>query len=112
METIKIQAEQKIAEAQAKQQQIKLSGAITEEARYRLDIEKETKIGVATAIADGLKGIKLPETMIVGGADPGKAVNAMEIFFQLMNIQKAKELQTNDSNQRAKYFSLPGWYRR
>jgi hypothetical protein len=31
--------------------------------------------------------------MIVGGMEPGKAVNAVETFFQLMNIQKAKELQ-------------------
>ena len=93
LETIKIQAEQKIAEAQAKQKQIQLSGAITEEAKYRLDTEKETKIGVAKAFAEGVKNIKLPETMIVGGVEPGKAVNAVETFFQLMNIQKAKELQ-------------------
>lgn len=93
LETIKIQSEQKIAEAQAKQQQIKLSGAITEETKYRLDTEKETKIGVATAIADGLKNIKLPETMIVGGGNPDKAINAVDTFFQLMNVQKAKELQ-------------------
>lgn len=93
LETIKIQSEQKIAEAQAKQQQIKLSGAMTEETKYRLDTEKETKIGVATAIADGLKSIKLPETMIVGGGNPGKAINAVDTFFQLMNVQKAKELQ-------------------
>lgn len=93
LETIKIQAEQKIAEARAKQQQIQLSGAITEETKYRLDTEKETKIGVATAIAAGLKNIKLPETMIVGGGNSGKAVSAVDTFFQLMNVQKAKELQ-------------------
>ena len=93
LETIKIQAEQKIAEAQAKQQQIKLSGAITEETKYRLDIEKETKIGVATAIASGLKNVKLPETMIVGGGESGKAINAVETFFQLMNVKQVKELQ-------------------
>jgi hypothetical protein len=93
LETIKIQAEQKIAEAKAKQQQIQLSGAITEEMKYRLDIEKETKIGVAKAIADGVKTIKLPETMIVGGGDTGKAINSVETFFQLMNVKQAKELR-------------------
>lgn len=93
LETIKIQAEQKIAEAQAKQQQIQLSGAITEETKYRLDTEKETKIGVANAIADGMRNIKLPQTMIIGGGSPDKAVNAVDTFFQLMNVQKAKELQ-------------------
>ena len=93
LETIKIQAEQKIAEAQAKQKQIELSGAITEEARYRLDIEKETKIGVATAIAEGLKGVRLPETVIVNGNDSAKSANAVETFFHLMNVKQVKELQ-------------------
>jgi hypothetical protein len=93
LETIKIQAEQKIAEAKAKQQQIQLSGAITEEMKYRLDIEMQTKIGVAQAIAEGIKTVKLPETMIVGGGDTGKAVNSVETFFQLMNVKQAKELR-------------------
>jgi hypothetical protein len=91
LETIKIQAEQKIAEAQAKKQQIELSGAITEETKYRLDIEKETKIGVANAIANGLKDMKLPETVIVGGGTD-KVVNAVDTFFNLMNVEKVKEL--------------------
>lgn len=93
LETIKIQAEQKIAEAKAKQQQIQLSGAITEEMKYRLDIEKETKIGVAQAIAEGIKTVKLPETMIVGGGYTSKAINSVETFFQLMNVKQAKELR-------------------
>lgn len=93
LETIKIQAEQKIAEAKAKQQQIQLSGAITEEMKYRLDIEMQTKIGVAQAIAEGIKTVKLPETMIVGGGDTGKAINSVETFFQLMNVKQAKELR-------------------
>ena len=47
LEIIKIKADQIIAEAQAKQKQIELSGAITETERVKLEIEKETKIGVA-----------------------------------------------------------------
>ena len=70
-----------------------MSGAITEETKYRLDTEKETKIGVAKAIAEGVKNIKLPETMIVGGGNSDKAVSAVDTFFQLMNVQQAKKLQ-------------------
>lgn len=91
LEVIQIQADQKVAEAKAKEQQIKLSGAMSEETKYRLDVEKETKIEVAKAIADGLSKVKLPETFIMGGAD-GKPVNSVETFFNLMNIEKAKQI--------------------
>ena len=91
LEVIQIQADQKVAEAKAKEQQIKLSGAMSEETKYRLDVEKETKIEVAKAIADGLSKVKLPETFIMGGAD-GKSVNSVETFFNLMNIEKAKQI--------------------
>ena len=90
LEVIQIQAEQKVAEAKAKEQQIKLSGAMSEEMKYRLDVEKETKIEVAKAIADGLSKVKLPETFIMGGAN-GK-MNPMETFFNLMNVEKAKQM--------------------
>ena len=73
------------------EQQIKLSGAISEEVKYRLDIEKETRIGVAKAIADGLSRMKLPETMILGGGN-GNNVNPVETFFNLLNVQKAQEM--------------------
>ena len=89
LEVIQIQAEQKVAEAKAKEQQIKLSGAISEEMKYRLDIEKETKIGVAKAIADGLSKVTLPKTFIMGGAEKG---SPMDTFFNLMNVQKAEQL--------------------
>lgn len=91
LEVIQIQAEQKVAEAKAKEQQIKLSGAISEEVKYRLDVEKETKIGVAKAIAEGVSRMKLPETMILGGGN-GNNVNPVETFFNLMNVQKVQEM--------------------
>lgn len=92
LEVIQIQSEQKVAEAKAKEQQIKLSGAMSEEVKYRLDVEKETKIEVAKAIAEGLSKVKLPETFIMGGAN-GK-MNPMETFFNLMNVEKAKQMNS------------------
>lgn len=91
LETIKIQAEQKVAEAKAKQQQIQLSGALPEDVKYRLDVEKETRIGVAAAIANGLSQTKLPQTLIVGGnSSNGNATTALDYLIQLLTIEKAK----------------------
>lgn len=91
LEVIQIQAEQKVAEAKAKEQQIKLSGAISEEMKYRLDVEKETKIGVAKAIAQGISNVKLPSTFIMGSTGTSN-VSPVETFFNLMNVQKAAEI--------------------
>ena len=91
LQIIQIQAEQKIAAAKAKEQEIKLSGAITEAEKTRLEIDKATKIGVAEAWARGVAQMKLPATLMVGNgaADKGSPVDAL---IQLMTVEKAKEL--------------------
>ena len=91
LEVIQIQAEQKVAEAKAKEQQIKLSGAMSEQERIRLEIEKDTRVKIAEAWAAGVAKIKLPETMIVGG-NSGSAGNPVETLINLMTIEKAKSL--------------------
>lgn len=93
LEVIQIQAEQKVAEARAKEQQIKLSGAMSEEMKYKLDIEKEIRIGVAKAIADGLSRTTLPQTFIMGSGADGKQATALEMLMQLLVVKEAKGLQ-------------------
>ena len=91
LEIIRIQAEQKVAEAQAKQKEIELSGAITEQERVKLEIEKETKIGVAAAWTAGIAQMKLPETLMLGNGG-GKEGSAVTDLINLMTIEKAKEV--------------------
>lgn len=92
LEVIQIQAEQKVAEAKAKEQQIKLSGAMSEQDRVRLEIEKDTRVKIAEAWAAGVAQIKLPETMIVGSGHNGAVGNPVETLINLMTIEKAKSL--------------------
>lgn len=92
LEVIQIQAEQKVAEAKAKEQQIKLSGAMSEQERIRLEIEKDTRVKIAEAWAAGVAQVKLPETMIVGGGNSSSAGNPVETLINLMTIEKAKSL--------------------
>ena len=93
LEVIQIQAEQKVAEAKAKEQQIKLSGAMSEQERIRLEFEKDTQVKIAEAWAAGVAKIKLPETMIVGGTGNTGTANPVETLINLMTIEKAKSLQ-------------------
>lgn len=92
LEVIRLQANQKIDLAKAKQQEIQLSGAITETELTKLEIDRDTKIGVAKAIAEGLSKMILPKTFIMGGGNIPAGQNPMETFFQLMNVKQAEEL--------------------
>ncbi len=92
LEVIKLQANQKVETARAKQQEIQLSGAITETELTKLEIDRDTKIGVAKAIADGLSKMTLPKTFIMGGQGKTDGQNPVETFFQLMNVKQAETL--------------------
>jgi regulator of protease activity HflC (stomatin/prohibitin superfamily) len=93
LDVIRIQAEQKVAEAEAKKQQIELAGDIKEKERFELEIQMKTKIEMAKAIAQGLNGVKLPTTLFIGtnGGD-GKAGNALDYLINLLTVQKANEV--------------------
>ena len=91
LEVIKLQASQKVESAKAKQQEIQLSGAITETERYKLEVERDTKIGIAKHVADGISKMTLPKTVIVGGSS-GEKLNSMETFFNLMNVKQTESL--------------------
>jgi len=91
LEIIKLQAQQQVEEAKAKEQQIKLSGAITEAEKTRLEIDKATKIGVAEAWARGVAQMKLPATMMIGGGGAGNN-DPVNTLINLLTVKEAKEL--------------------
>ena len=71
LEIIKLKAQEKVAEAEAKQKELELAKGISEQEKYRLDVEKETKIGIAKALAEGIKTMQLPRIVNLGGTVPG-----------------------------------------
>lgn len=95
LEIVKIQADQKIAEAKAKEQEIKLSGAITESEKIKLEFNMNTKVNVAKALADGISKMKLPTTMIIGGNGTNSTTNPIENLINLMIIEKTKTLNNS-----------------
>lgn len=96
LEVVRIQVEQKIAEAEAKKQQIELAGDIKEKERFELEIQMKTRIEMAKAIAQGLNGVKLPTTLFIGanGGD-GKTGNALDYLIHLLTVQKANEVSNS-----------------
>lgn len=96
LEQQKLIAEQVIAQAKAKKESIELAGDITESERVRLTIEKETKIGIAQAYAEGIGKVKLPTIMQSGNGTPNGnngTADALQTFFTLKNAAMAMELE-------------------
>jgi len=92
LDVVRIQAEQKVAEAEAKKQQIELAGDITEKDKYELEIGMKTRVEVAKAIAQGISGVKLPTTLMVGGMGGEKQGGALDYLINLLTVQKANEV--------------------
>ena len=86
-----LDAKAKIELAKAKQQEIELSGAITEEIQILAGIQKETKIGVAKALAEGFGNATLPKIMNFGnsGGQDGKSggSSSLDTIMQLMVVK-------------------------
>ena len=93
LERVKLQADQKIAEAKAKKEAIALAGEITETERVKLEFELKKETVKWEAIGKGIGNIKLPQMMNVGSGTGGaSASNAFENFFQLMCLEKGKAI--------------------
>lgn len=102
LERVRLLAAQRVAEAEAKKQAIELAGEITEAERVRLGVEKDTRIGVASAYASGIGRMRLPVVMTVGGGEGGSAPAdglsaAMRTFFDMKNAAAALELAAEGS---------------
>lgn len=89
LEAIKLQAEQKVAEAEAKKVAIEKSGAITELQQAELDLQKTVAQYKWEAIGKAISGIKLPTMMNIGTGTDGKpGVGALDQLIQTMTVEK------------------------
>lgn len=95
LETIKVQADQKVAEAEAKKQQVELAGDVTEKEKLIITTEAEVKKSFATALGQGIGQAKLPHVLIINnGKGEGKTetTSAVDQLLQLMTVEKAEQL--------------------
>lgn len=92
LEKTKLIAQQTIEKAKADKEAIALAGKITETDRVKLEIEKETRIGVAKAYAEGIGKMKLPAVMNVGGATTGNAGDSLKTLIDLKNVETIEKI--------------------
>ena len=95
LEVTKLLAAQKIATAEAKKKEIELSGAITETERIKLEIDKETKIGVAAEQAKMYAHWNPQVIQVSGGnGNVGSATSALDNFLNMNAAKAALEMTT------------------
>ena len=90
LEAIKLKAEQKISEAKAKKEAIALAGEITESERVKLEIEKETKIGVAEQQAKTYAHWNPQVIQVSGGSNGGSVASTTSALDNFLNMNAAK----------------------
>lgn len=88
LEIIKIRADQKVVDAQAKQKEIDLSGAITEQERIKLEFDMKTKIGVAAEMAKTYAHWN-PQVIQVSGGN-GQVSSTTSSLDNFLNMKAAK----------------------
>lgn len=88
LEITKIKADQKIVDAQAKQKEIELSGAITEQERIKLEFDMKTKIGVAAEMAKTYAHWN-PQVIQVSGGN-GNVSSTTSSLDNFLNMEAAK----------------------
>ena len=95
LEAIKLKAEQKVAEAEAKKVAIEKSGAITELQQAQLDLERAIAQYKWESIGKAIAGVKLPQMVTLGGGDAAKGgVNPLEQLIQMMTLEKLNGVGT------------------
>ncbi len=92
-EASKLDAERVITLAQAKQKELELAKGLSEFDKYKMDIDKETSIQVASKVAEAIRGLNLPSTVIMGSGGVDKQSNPLTDLLQLLVVKEAKTIK-------------------
>lgn len=96
LEAIKLKAEQKVAEAEAKKVAIEKSGAITELQQAELDLQKAIAQYKWESIGKAIAGVKLPQMMTIGTGSDGKAgADALSQLIQTLTVKELNGITTS-----------------
>ena len=88
-EAAELDAQRVVTLAQAKQKELELAKGLSEYDKFALTIQKEIEIQKAEKVANAIRGLQLPSTMIIGGSN-GANNNANPVM-DLINVLLVKE---------------------
>lgn len=88
LEAIKLRAEQEVEKAKAKEQSIKLSGAITEVQQAELNLQRDIAKFKWESIGKAIAGVKLPQMMNIGSGDGSNGNDSLSQLIQTMTLEK------------------------
>jgi len=88
------QASAIVALAEAEEEKIRLAGAMTEQERVRLEIQKEQNIGVADAWANGNR--LTPDFIIGGGGEGGNVGDINSTLFSMKLMESMGMLESTN----------------
>ena len=92
LEKIKLVAQQTIETAKAKKEAIALAGEITEAERMKLEIEKETKIGIAEAQSKTYAHWNPQVIQVSGGGGVSSSTSSLDGFLNMKAAEAALEM--------------------
>ena len=107
-EAADLDAQRIVALAQAKQKELELANGLSEYAKFALTTEKETRIQVASKVAEALRGMNLPKfVMMTSGGVSGSGKESCsnvsspwETFANLMNMKMLTSIDSLEANQK------------
>ena len=88
LEIIKIKADQKIADAQARAKELELSKALSETDKAKMELELGKERVKWEAIGKALGTIKLPQIMNIGSNSKSDGNNPIDNLINMMTIEK------------------------
>ena len=88
-EAAELDAQRVIILAQAKQKELELAKGLSEYDKFALNIQKEIEIQKAEKVANAIRGLQLPQTMIIGGSNSTN--NSNNPVMDLINVLMVKE---------------------
>ena len=92
LEKIKLIAQQTVETAKAKKEAIALAGEITETERMKLEIEKETKIGIAEAQSKTYAHWNPQVIQVSGGGGVSSSTSSLDGFLNMKAAEAALEM--------------------
>lgn len=95
-EAAELDAQRLVTLAQAKQKELELAKGLSEYDKFSLTIQKEIEIQKAEKVANAIRGLQLPSTMIIGGSsgtnNNSSSSNPVMDLINVLMVKEAKSL--------------------